>query len=61
MTLVGGVLWSGWLYFRKRILPHPVVGTVLLAACALSVALASTLTRLGHGGYLFWASTWPPR
>jgi hypothetical protein len=53
VTLVGGVLWSGWQFFRKRILPHRVVSTVLLAACAPSVALASTLTCLGHGGYLY--------
>jgi hypothetical protein len=30
-----------------------VVGNVLIAAGALSIGLASTLTRLGYGGYLY--------
>ena len=53
LTLVGGALWSAWLFLRKLILPNRVVGNVLIAAGALSIGLASTLTRLGYGGYLY--------
>lgn len=53
LTLVGGALWSAWLFMRKQVLPHRVMGNVLIAAGALSVALAGTLTRLGVGTYLY--------
>lgn len=53
ITLVGGALWSAWLFLRKQILPNRVVGNVLIAAGALSIGLASTATRLGVGGYLY--------
>jgi hypothetical protein len=53
VTLVGGALWSSWLFLRKRILPNRVLGNILIAAGALSIGLASTLTRLGVGAYLY--------
>lgn len=53
LTLVGGALWSAYLFWRKRVLPNRVIGNVLIAAGALSIGLASTLTRLGDGSFLF--------
>jgi hypothetical protein len=53
ITLVGGALWSAWLFLRKRVLPNRVIGNVLIAAGALAIASASTLTRLGYGQYLY--------
>lgn len=53
LTLVGGAIWSAYLFWRKRVLPNRVIGNVLIAAGALSIGLASTLTRLGHGQYLY--------
>jgi hypothetical protein len=53
ITLVGGALWSAWLFLRKQVLPNRVLGNVLIAAGALSIGLASTATRLGYGGYLY--------
>jgi hypothetical protein len=53
ITLVGGALWSGWLFLRKRVLPNRVIGNVLIAAGGLAIAFASTLTRLGYGQYLY--------
>jgi hypothetical protein len=53
ITLVGGALWSGWLFLRKRVLPNRVIGNTLIAAGALAIAFASTLTRLGYGQYLY--------
>ena len=53
LTLVGGALWSAYLFWRKRVLPNRVIANVLIAAGALSIGFASTLTRLGYGQYLY--------
>lgn len=53
LTLVGGALYSGYLFWRKRVLPNRVVGNLLIAAGALSIGIASSLTRLGIGEYLY--------
>jgi drug/metabolite transporter (DMT)-like permease len=51
--LVGGALYSAYLFWRKRVLPNRVIGNVLIAAGALSIGFASSLTRLGYGQYLY--------
>lgn len=48
ITLVGGALWSAYLFYRKRILPNRVLGNVLIAAGALAVAFAGTLSFGGR-------------
>ncbi|MCA9937622.1 MAG: hypothetical protein KC418_03200 [Anaerolineales bacterium] len=53
VTLVGGALWSSYLFWRKRVLPNRVVANVLIAVGALSIGFASTLTRLGYGSLLY--------
>jgi hypothetical protein len=53
ITLVGGALYSAFLFWRKRILPNRVIGNVLIAAGALSIGSASALTRFGYGQLLF--------
>jgi hypothetical protein len=53
LTLVGGAIWSAYLFWRKRVLPNRVIGNVLIAAGALSIGSASTLTRLGYGQLLY--------
>lgn len=53
LTLVGGALWSAFLFWRKRVLPNRVIGNVLIASGALLIGSASTLTRLGHGQFLY--------
>jgi hypothetical protein len=52
-TLVGGAIWSAYLFWRKRVLPNRVLGNVLIALGALSIGSASTLTRLGYGNLLY--------
>jgi hypothetical protein len=52
-TLVGGALYSAFLFWRKRVLPNRVIANVLIAAGALSIGFASTLTRLGYGQFLY--------
>jgi hypothetical protein len=53
ITLVGGAIWSSFLFWRKRVMPNRVLGNVLIAAGALSIGLASSLTRFGIGDYLY--------
>ncbi len=53
LTLVGGAIYSAYLFWRKRVLPNRVIGNVLIAAGALLIGLASTLTRLGYGQFLY--------
>jgi uncharacterized membrane protein HdeD (DUF308 family) len=52
-TLVGGAIYSAYLFWRKRVMPNRVVANVLIAAGALAIGSASTLTRLGYGEYLY--------
>jgi hypothetical protein len=53
LTLVGGAIWSAYLFWRKRVLPNRVIGNILIAVGALLIGTASTLTRLGYGQYLY--------
>ncbi|HET9495341.1 MAG TPA: hypothetical protein VFR15_14015, partial [Chloroflexia bacterium] len=53
VTLVGGALWSGYLFWRKRIMGNRVTGNILIAVGALVIGSASTLTRFGMGEYLY--------
>ena len=53
ITLIGGALYSTYLFWRKRVMGNRVIGNILIAAGALSIAAASTLTRLGLGGFLY--------
>jgi hypothetical protein len=53
VTLVGGALYSAFLFWRKRVLPNRMLGNVLIALGALAIGSASTLTRFGIGSYLY--------
>lgn len=53
LTLVGGAIYSAYLFWRKRVLPNRVIGNLLIATGALSIGFASALTRLGNGQYLY--------
>ncbi|GMR09454.1 MAG: hypothetical protein BMS9Abin28_0272 [Anaerolineae bacterium] len=53
IMLVGGALWSSWLFLRKGVLPNRALGNVLIAVGAMLIASASTLTRLGVGDFLY--------
>lgn len=53
ISLVGGAIWSAFLFWRKRVLPNRVIGNILIAAGALLIGFASTLTRLGYGQFLY--------
>ena len=53
LALVGGALYSAYIFWRKRIMPQRVLGNVLIAAGALSPALGGVLVTRGLGDYLF--------
>jgi len=53
LTLVGGAIYSAWIFLRKRIMPNRVIGNVLIATGALMPAIGGTLSRFGLGGYLY--------
>jgi hypothetical protein len=54
-TLVGGAIYSAYLYWRKRVLPHRVIGNLLIAVGALTIGIASAMARMGNGQYLYAA------
>ncbi|MBI3764171.1 MAG: hypothetical protein HY260_20205 [Chloroflexi bacterium] len=53
LGLIGGAIWSAWLFWRKRVLPNRVIGNVLIAAGALMPASAGSLIKAGLGDWLY--------
>lgn len=53
LLLVGGALYSAWIFWRKRILLHRVIGNVLIATGALLPAFGGAFSRLGISGALY--------
>ncbi len=51
--LVGGAIYSAWIFWRKRILLHRVIGNVLIATGALLPAFGGSFSRLGIAGALY--------
>ncbi len=53
LTLVGGALYSAFLFWRKKILVNRMVGNILIAAGALSPAMGGTFLRAGLTDLLY--------
>lgn len=53
LCLVGGALYSAYLFWRKRVLANRVVGNVLIAAGALMPAAGGTFLALGGVDWLY--------
>jgi len=53
VLLVGGALYSAFLFWRKRVLAHRVIANVLIAAGALMPASAGTFVKLGLTDWLY--------
>ena len=47
LTLVGGAIYSAFLFWRKKILANRMYGNILIAAGALSPAMGGTFLRVG--------------
>lgn len=54
VTLVGGALWSAWLFFRKRVLLHRTIGNILIAVGALAPAFGGAFSRMGVPAALYF-------
>jgi len=48
-ALVGGAIWSAWIFWRKRILPHRVTANILIALGALLPAFGGLHIALPGG------------
>ena len=53
LTLVGGALYSAFLFWRKKILANRMFGNILIAAGALSPAMGGTFLRAGLTDMLY--------
>ncbi len=53
VLLVGGALYSAFLFWRKRVLAQRVLANVLIAAGALMPAAAGTFVKLGLADWLY--------
>jgi hypothetical protein len=53
LGLIGGAIWSTYLFARKHVLPNRVIGNILIAAGALLPASAGTLIKFGLGDWLY--------
>jgi vacuolar-type H+-ATPase subunit I/STV1 len=53
ITLVGGALYSAWLFWRKKILLNRMLGNILIAAGALMPAMAGSFLRIGLVDWLY--------
>lgn len=54
VALVGGAIYSAWIFWRKRIMPHRVVSNILIAAGAILPAAGGIHIRLGGANQLFY-------
>ncbi len=54
LALVGGAVYSAWIFWRKRILPHRVVSNVLIAVGAILPAVGGTSLKTGGSTEVFY-------
>jgi hypothetical protein len=52
-TLVGGAIYSAYIFWRKRVLFNRMVGNILIAVGALMPAIGGSFIRLGLPDYLY--------
>ncbi len=53
-VLIGGAIYSAWVFWRRRIMPHRVLSNTLIAVGALLPAVGGGLIRLGGSLQLFY-------
>ncbi len=53
LTLVGGAIYSAFLFWRKKILANRMFGNMLIAAGALSPAMGGSLLKAGYTDMLY--------
>ena len=53
MTLVGGAIYSAFLFWRKKVLLNRLIGNILIAAGALMPAIGGTFVQAGLVDWLY--------
>lgn len=53
IALIGAALWSAYLFFRKRVLLHRTIGSILIAIGAIAPAVGGTASRYGIPNALY--------
>jgi hypothetical protein len=53
LTLVGGAVYSVFIFWRKKVLLHRTIGNVLIAVGAILPAFGGTFSRMGIPGALY--------
>ncbi len=53
ITLVGGALYSAFLFWRKRVLANRLMGNILIAAGALMPAMGGSFLKAGMADWLY--------
>ncbi len=53
VTLVGGAVYSAWIFFRKRVLLHRTIGNILIAVGAIAPAFGGAFSRMGVPAALY--------
>ena len=53
VTLVGGALYSAWIFWRKRVLLHRTIGNILIATGAMLPAFGGAFSRMGVPAALY--------
>ncbi|HSB65580.1 MAG TPA: hypothetical protein VLD65_03325 [Anaerolineales bacterium] len=53
ITLVGGAIYSAYIFWRKRILFNRMIGNILIAAGAILPAMGGTFIQMGLPDYLY--------
>jgi len=51
--LVGGAVYSAWIFFRKRVLLHRTIGNILIAVGAIAPAFGGAFSRMGVPAALY--------
>ena len=47
LALIGGAVYSAWVFWRRRAMPHRVLSNILIAVGAMLTAMGGTLSRFG--------------
>ena len=53
-SLAGGAIYSAWVFWRRKVMPHRVISNILIAVGAILPAVGGTHMRLGGGLPLFY-------
>lgn len=54
VALVGGAIYSAWVFWRRRVMPHRVISNILIAVGAILPAFGGLHIRLGGTLQLFY-------